>query len=95
MSDDFDIDIRLCDDDGRVSDEPIEGEHTLDESYIARHLRLQRMTERGREFLKLHPNVEEGGWGCTGHAHLAGIHILCTSPAHLRTGTAAPVMVST
>lgn len=87
LDDPFDIDLRLCDDDGMVSHKPIEtrdGElPTLDESYMARHLRLQRMSSRGLEYLKQYPGFGDDPWPCTGHAHMAGLHIRCSSPAHL------------
>lgn len=85
MTDPYDMDLRLCDDEGVVSHEAISEERdTLDPSYIERHLRLQRMTDRGREYLKSHPDSVKGGWCCTGHAHYAGLHIRCSSPFHLR-----------
>jgi hypothetical protein len=86
MRDDpYDIDLRMCDDAGLVSSEPVVDGDTLDGSYIERFLRLKRMTSVGRENLRLKPEQAEGGWGCTGHAHLAGLHIRCTSPWHRAT----------
>ena len=72
MNDPFTLAIRLCDDAGMVSHEPVRDDPaTLDTSYLAR---LQR----------LNPSValEINPFRCTGHAHLAGEHIRCTSPAH-------------
>lgn len=83
-TDPYDMDLRMCDDAGLVSDEPVVDGNTLDRTYIERFLRLKRMTPAGRENLRLRPEQAEGGWCCTGHAHLAGLHIRCSSRAHSR-----------
>lgn len=81
MSDDFTIELRLCDDDGMVSNAPIEDVGpTLDKSYLERHNRLAHLGDWGRGE-RPRPDVVEP-YTCTGSAHLAGEHIRCTSTAH-------------
>lgn len=83
VDDPYDMDLRLCDDAGLVSFEEVKDDITsVSMSYMDRHLHLQGMTQRGREFLKAHPNLGDEPFYCTGHAHLAGLHIHCTSPWH-------------
>lgn len=90
--DPYTMELPLCDDSGMVSDEQVPG---TDFSYLARHRHLQGMTKRGQEYLKAHPEIGEKSWTCTGHAHLAGEHIRCTSPAHqsLPSTMSSPIFV--
>lgn len=92
--DPYTMSMQLCDDDGMVSHEQVDEDSVpLGLTYLARHVYLQGLTDRGREYLKAHPEIEEKPWHCTGHAHLAGHHIRCTSPAHQ--GTVQTPMVGT
>ena len=79
MSDRDPIPMRLCDDDGMVSNEPV-GDPltpgTRDASYLERHNRLRGMTHRP------HLTPEMDPFFCTGSAHLAHEVFTCTSPAH-------------
>jgi hypothetical protein len=75
--DSFTAEVRLCDDEGIVSHKPVDPPNPLqpDLTYLQQHDRLVKQT----------PNVQArpiGPFGCTGHAHLAGHHIRCTSRAH-------------
>ena len=76
----YDMDLRLCDDTGWVSDLPIEGESTADTSYLDRHNRLRSETRslRGND-----PETATERFMCTGSAHFLGQHFRCSSPAHL------------
>jgi hypothetical protein len=86
MSDDYTMALQLCDESGLVSDEQVDEDGApFPHSYLQRHVHLQGLTQGGREFLKAHPECGEKSWPCTGHAHLAGQHIRCTSPSHART----------
>lgn len=88
MTDDpYTMEMRLCDDEGMVSDAPIVEDilvATSDRSYLERLNRLRNMTRavRGDK-----PAFIEKPFRCTGDAHLIAEHIRCTSPAH----TTAPV----
>lgn len=69
--------LRMCDDEGMVSHDIVEGAN-LSASPTLTYLRL---------FNNLHGQTRSGNptwepFHCTGSAHLAGEHILCTSPAH-------------
>lgn len=77
--DPYTVRARLCDDTGWVSDTPVEGEDTLDTSYLERHNRLRNesLIARGEK-----AQITPERFMCTGSAHLAGQHIRCTSPAH-------------
>jgi hypothetical protein len=70
IDDPYTLDLRLCDDDGMVSEEAIP-ETCLDYLLQINNLRAHSGFAPAEE-----PFV------CTGHAHLAGEHIRCTSPAH-------------
>lgn len=69
--DPYTMDLRLCDDNGLVSDEPVDGKDG-NRSYL---YQLNVMKPADRQWTG-------GAFACTGHAHLAGEHIRCTSPAH-------------
>lgn len=80
MSDPYTIELRLCDADGMVSHRPIQDESkTLDKSYLDRlnRLRNETLIRQGNK-----PQTVTEPFICTGHAHLFGEHIRCTSPAH-------------
>jgi hypothetical protein len=80
MTDPYTIHMRLCDDEGMVSHEPIEEEmSSADKTYLDRLNRLRNMTLIGRGDK---PETLEEPFSCTGNAHLAGEHFRCTSPAH-------------
>lgn len=77
-SDSYTMDMRLCDNDGVVSHNFVE-DGKDNETYLDRLNRLRNMTLRSQG------NKEEwigDPFNCTGHAHLAGEHIRCTSSAH-------------
>jgi hypothetical protein len=81
--DEFTMEFRLCDDNGNVTDAPVApgAPGTIldpDLTYLKLHNNL-RARNRNPDTRK---PVEKGGWQCTGHAHLAGEHIRCTSPIH-------------
>lgn len=68
--------LRLCDDDGMVSHEIVDPPNLIqpDLTYLRGLNNLRRTTGL--------PPYEGEPFVCTGHAHLAGEHIECTSPAH-------------
>lgn len=70
-SDPFTMWDRLCDDDGMVTAKYLDH---------INHLRELTNTLRGDEHCK--PVTE--AFVCTGHAHLAGEHIRCSTPIHKR-----------
>jgi hypothetical protein len=79
--DPYTMEMRLCDAYGQVSAGPITAEDhkPTDRTYLDRHNRLANMTRL------LHaddPETVTEPFVCTGHAHLAGEHIRCTSSAH-------------
>lgn len=77
------VEIRMCDDNGWVSHKPVnEQVDTLDKSYLERHSRLAGPTLPSGDKRRGWPFTDGEGWQCTGHAHYAGLHIRCTSPAH-------------
>lgn len=78
-SDPFTMTMRLCDDEGMCSHEPIKGEDTTHESYLDRLNQLRWLTH-GQRGGRVEPVTEP--FECTGSAHQAGEHIRCTSPAH-------------
>lgn len=61
---------RMCDDDGLVT-----GDYLVLHNYLA--WLTYAAQGRPEEWKPI-----EGGWTCTSHAHLAGEHIRCSSPAH-------------
>lgn len=84
--DPFTTAMRLCDDDGMVSDQPIDApaEPTWptgrpDRTYLDRINRLRNVSRVARGDK---PEELAVAFECTGHAHLAGAHIECTSHAH-------------
>lgn len=80
MSDDpFTMELRLCDDDGMVSHNRHHGPGGpgTGATYL-----------EALNFLKPVDRQYDGEpFACTGHAHLSGEHIRCTSPAHQRPST--------
>lgn len=78
MSDEFDCAARLCDDQGMVSHERVDEPHRPDETYLERLNRLRSYSGN--------PDARKPYTGepfpCTGSAHLGGMHIQCSSPAH-------------
>lgn len=66
---------RLCDDDGLVSDEIAHSGPGLTLTYLDVHHNLRVQTRPGCDRITK-------PFHCTGSAHLAGMHIRCTSPAH-------------
>lgn len=71
------ISIRLCDDDGMVSDTPVEpGSHGAEFNPGLTYLRLANNLRAHTG----HPPVE--AFHCTGSMHAAGEIFYCTSPAH-------------
>ena len=71
--------LRLCDDDGYVSDERAAPQpaSTLNLTYLDMHNNMRAHTRP-----MLPPITEQ--FACTGSAHLGGEHIYCTSPAHAK-----------
>lgn len=70
--------VRLCDRNGMVSDEPVEpGSHGTEFDSDLTYLRLLNNL---RAHTGLAPVAEP--FHCTGSAHLAGMVFRCTSPAH-------------
>lgn len=83
MTDPYTMEVRLCDDDGMVSDERVEPgspgtQFDPDLTYRKLHnnLRARNTNPDTRKPYEGPPFV------CTGHAHLGGEHIRCTGPAH-------------
>lgn len=71
----YTMEMRLCDDAGMVSHEPLSGD---DKSACVSYLhRLNHLRS-----LSGHAPYDGEPFPCTGSAHLAGEHIKCTSPAH-------------
>lgn len=84
--DPFTTAMRLCDDDGMVSDQPIDAPAEPawptgrpDRTYLDRLNRLRNVSRVARGDK---PEELAVAFECTGHAHLAGAHIECTSHAH-------------
>lgn len=70
--------VRLCDDNGMVSDTPVEpGSHGTEFTPGLTYLRLLNNL---RAHTGLPPVTE--AFHCTGSAHLAGMEFHCTSPVH-------------
>lgn len=72
----YTMQIRMCDDDGMVSDEPAPP-YPLNLTWL-------QMFNNMRRYLDLRSEEVTEPFHCTGSAHLGGQHILCTSPAHER-----------
>lgn len=84
MSDKYTMEMRMCDDDGMVSHTPIEEKRDISLldpklTYLDRLNWLRNLTLRSQG--EENDTIEEP-FACTGHAHLAGEHIRCTSKAH-------------
>jgi hypothetical protein len=77
--DPFTTTMRLCDDQGQVSHALIDApeEPKIDGTYLERLNALRDATSHGGSRKPV-----TTPFTCTGHAHLAGEHILCTSPIH-------------
>lgn len=67
---------RLCDDEGKVSDEKVYPPHPF-----APNLTYRGLLNNLRHHSGLPPYQGEP-FVCTGSAHLAGTEFICTSPAH-------------
>jgi hypothetical protein len=82
--------VRLCDDHGMVSREPItdepanptSGRKTTDGSYLERFNRLRLLSNNPD--LRERPVKEP--FSCTGSMHVGGMHLGCTSPVHRQLG---------
>jgi hypothetical protein len=85
MNDKYTLEMRMCDDEGFVSHKRIEEERSvplhLDLTYLDRLNFLRNLTRTARGDK---PETVETSFMCTGHAHLAGEHILCISSHHGR-----------
>jgi hypothetical protein len=83
MTDAYTMETRLCDDDGMVSDTLLDPPKAInpDLTYLAL-MNLWVGKTRAVRGNKHEPITEP--FACTGHAHLIGEHIRCTSPAHGR-----------
>lgn len=84
---DYTMEVRLCDDNGMVSDERVEpgAPGTVFDpelTYLKLLNNLRAQTARLRGDGRFDPTTEP--FPCTGSAHQAGEHIKCTSPAHDR-----------
>lgn len=84
MSDEYTMEMRMCDDDGMVSHNPIEEKRDIplldpNLTYLDRLNWLRNLTLRSQG--EKNDTIEEP-FVCTGHAHLVGEHICCTSKAH-------------
>ncbi|MDQ3933409.1 MAG: hypothetical protein M3340_02120 [Actinomycetota bacterium] len=82
MSDPYTMEVRLCDDAGMVSNERVKPgspgtAFDPDLTYLRLH---NNLAARNTNPDTRKPVTEP--YACTGHAHLAGEHIRCTSPAH-------------
>lgn len=80
----YTLELRLCDDAGMVSDEPVEpgSPGTLVSPDLTYRKLLNNMRARNNNPDARRP-YEGAPFPCTGSAHLAGEHIRCTSPAHV------------
>lgn len=83
-SDEYTIEMRMCDDEGMVSYESVDEDRDITLAnpgltYLDRlnYLRNLTLEARGDK-----PKTIEEPYMCTGHAHLAGEHIRCTSFHH-------------
>lgn len=75
LDDEYTMNMRLCDDLGMVSYEPVHDDlPTAHTSYLDRLNGLRSMSG--------HSPYEGEPFACTGDAHLAHEHIRCTSSAH-------------
>lgn len=83
MDDPFTLETRLCDDAGMVSDTPVDPPRPINPGLTYLGL-MNSWVERTRALRgdKHEPIAEP--FACTGHAHLIGEHIRCTSPAHTK-----------
>ena len=83
--DPYTMEVRLCDDQGLVSDERVEPgspgtsfDPDLTYRKLLNNLRARNTNPDARAPYEGEPFV------CTGSAHVAGEHFRCTSPAHVR-----------
>lgn len=84
MSDEYTLAMRMCDDEGMVSHQPIVEEREiplLDPTltYLDRLNFLRNLTLKARGDKT---ETIDTPFVCTGHAHLAAQHIRCISPSH-------------
>lgn len=83
MDDPYTMDARLCDADGMVSHETVADPQLLEAPGTTYLDRVHNF--RARTYLAHGDRVPDRidiPYGCTGHAHLMGEHMRCTSPAH-------------
>jgi hypothetical protein len=91
IEDPYTMEVRLCDDQGLVTDTPVEPGSpgtTLDPELT--YLKLHNNLRAHNTNPDTRKPTEHAGWVCTGHAHLAGQHIRCTGPAHKPGGALTP-----
>ena len=84
MNEPYTMEVRMCDDDGMISDTPVEpgSPGTLFDPDLTYLKLLNNLRAHNNNPDARYP-VDEGiKIPCTGSAHLAGQHIRCTSPAH-------------
>lgn len=84
------VPIRLCDDAGWVSNERVAEPNPFDPelTYMRQLNNLRSRTPEAKPWVG-------DPFRCTGHAHLAGLHIMCTSPAHARSPASEGRSIST
>lgn len=87
MTDPYTAEARLCDDSGMVSDErvPPGSPGTM----LNPELTYRQLLNNLRAHTDLPPYTGPA-FQCTGSAHLAGKHVRCTNPGHLRAFNPAP-----
>ena len=76
------IPIRLCDDEGMVSDEPVAGFPASDPASVTYRQFLNNLRAQNGDPDKRAPYTGPP-FPCTGSAHMAGQVFHCTSPAHV------------
>lgn len=81
--DPFTMEVRLCDDNGMVSDERVEpgSPGTVFDPDLTYRKLLNNLRARNGSADTRKP-YEGEPFACTGSAHAAGEHVRCTSPAH-------------
>lgn len=88
VSDEYTVAMRLCDDAGMVSHESVDEDRktaALADPKLTYLDRLNFLRNLTRIAQGSKPETIDEPFACTGHAHLAGEHIRCTSPAHAKT----------
>lgn len=83
MGDPYTMEVRLCDDEGLVSNERVApgSPGTILDPELTYLKLLNNLRGHGG-----HEPFDGSPFPCTGSAHLAGQHIRCTSPAHRQGG---------